>query len=108
MHSRLLRAKYGDPEGGVLFFRWKGGAWTRIPREAYPQNSKVNLLRNPWGRDTSEDAQGLIRHEDKHLRPGNELVHVALDERIANRATDACQAARLLLTSRIGVRARFL
>jgi hypothetical protein len=91
----LLCAKHGDPEGGVLFFRWKGGAWTRIPGEAYPQNSKVNLLRNPWGRDTSEDAQGLIRH-------------VALDERIANRATDACQAARLLLTSRIGVRARFL
>jgi hypothetical protein len=105
IHSRLLCAKYGDPEGGVLFFRWKGGAWTRIPREEYPENSKVNLLRNPWGRDTSEDAQGLIRHEDKHLRPSNELLHVPLDERIANRATDACLAARFLLTSKKLIRA---
>lgn len=120
IHSRLLCAKHGDPEGSVLFFRWEDGAWTKIPRQEYPENSKVNLLRNPWGRHASEDAHGLITHEDKHLRPGNHLVHVALDERIANRARDSCQlpeklqrqknlvpvdrtgqAARLLLTSKI-------
>jgi hypothetical protein len=101
MHSRLLCAKHGDPEGGVLFLRWQDGAWTRIPREEYPKNSKVNLLRNPWGHDTSEDAHGFIAQHDKHLRPGNELVHVPLDERIANRATDSCQAARFLLTSKM-------
>jgi hypothetical protein len=91
IHSRLLCAKYGDPEGSVLFFRREDGAWTRIARAAYPKNSKVNLLRNPWGRNAAEDAHGLIRHEDKHLRAGNHLVHVALDERIANRAVDSCR-----------------
>jgi hypothetical protein len=34
-----------------------------------------------------------VRHEDKQLRPGNELVHVPLDARIANRAR-ACHAVR--------------
>jgi len=89
IHSPLLCAKYGEPQGSVVFFRWEDGAWKNIPRQAYPRSSRVNLLRDPWGRDASEDAQGLIRHQDKHLRAGNHLVHVALDERIANRARDS-------------------
>jgi hypothetical protein len=102
IQSRLLRVKYGEPEGGVLFFRWKDGAWQRIPRQEYPKNSKVNLLRNPWGRSAADDAHGLIRHEDKHLRPGNELVHVALDERVANRARDSwTRQPGFCLTSKI-------
>lgn len=93
IHSRLLRTEYGEPEGGVLFFRWQQDAWMRIARQDYPRNARVNLLRSPWGRASSEDAHGLVRHEDKQLRPGNELVHVPLDARIANRAR-ACHALR--------------
>jgi hypothetical protein len=102
IHSRLLCGKHGNPEGSVVFFRSEAGAWRKIPREEYPANARVNLLRNPWGRDASEDAHGLIRHEDKHLRPGNGLVHVALDERIANRARDSWERRPgFCLTSKI-------
>jgi hypothetical protein len=43
-------------------------------------------------RDAIDHAlRGAVTH-DKHLRPGNALVHVPLDERIANRIVDRGQS----------------
>jgi hypothetical protein len=91
IHSRELCAKYGNPRGSVVMFRWNGGEWLRVPRSEYPQDGRVNLLENPWGRTSAEDAAGYIELKDKGQRPGNYFSQAPLDERIANRANDACE-----------------
>jgi hypothetical protein len=96
IHSRELCAKYENPLGSVLMFRWNGGRWLRVPRSEYPQNGRVNLLENPWGRTSAEDAAGSIELKDKGQRPGSNFSQVPLDERIANKANDACQIYKTL------------
>lgn len=96
VHARELCAKYGNPPGSVLFFRWNEGKWVRISRGEYPKNGRVNLLRDPWGRTSAQDVTGLLKHEDKHARPGNFLVNVPLDQRVEDKSRDACEIYKKL------------
>lgn len=90
IRSRNLCAKYRDPEGSLVFFRWGGVDWSQIPRTEYPTSGRVNLLRDPWGRSSKEDVTGLIRNHEKRLKPGNRLIDTPLDEVLTGRSTDAC------------------
>lgn len=92
IRSRELCAKYNNPKGSVVFFRWSKGEWMRIPIDQYPTGGKVNLLQNPWGRARSDDVRGFIKHQDKH-QPGRaeRLIGVPLTKLIEDRARDACE-----------------
>jgi hypothetical protein len=91
IRSRELCAKYENPSGSVVFFRWDKNAWVRIPREEYPRGGKVNLLQDPWGRTSKDDIRGLVKHHDKHLQRGEQLVGIPIDQLVADRSRDACE-----------------
>ena len=92
--SRKMCAKYANPPGSVLFFRWTGGQWEQTARESYPGNARMNLLLYPWGRTSAEDVSGFVGHKSKHTRPMNSMVNTAIDNRIANKALDTCEIAK--------------
>jgi hypothetical protein len=91
IRSREYCQKFSDPSSSVLFFRWDGNTWVRIGRDEYPSNGKANLLRNPWGRDSGEDAFGLIKNKDKYLvKPYNNEVNDPLEKVMTSSWIDAC------------------
>jgi hypothetical protein len=96
IHSREVCAKYGNPPGSVLLFRWTTDRWVRITRAEYPINARVNLLQEPWGLTSKDDVTGFVEHEGKQARPGNYMVRVPLDQRIADKAHDACELYKKL------------
>lgn len=83
--------QFGDPPSSVLFFRWAGKAWERINRGEFPANGKENLLRNPWGLNSAQDASGLIRDKDKNLAKAyNNGVNDPLAKTLSSDWIDAC------------------
>ncbi len=92
IRSRELCAKHKDPEGSLLFFRYDGKEWLLISEKEYPGGGEVNLIWNPWGRDSSEDVSGLVKNKDKRLLlQHNPTVGVPLADPKLRRSLDACQ-----------------
>jgi hypothetical protein len=96
IHSRELCTRYENPPGSVVVFRWIDRKWLPVAISEYPQSGRVNLLLNPWGRTNAEDAAGFIELKDKRTRPGNDFVHVPLDQRMRDKAQDACAIYKTL------------
>lgn len=92
LQSRDLCKAYANPQSSVVFFFWDGAAWKKIEREEYPRNGRANLIKNPWGLDTSSDLRGLVKNRDKHLvRAYNNSVNESLQRVLADPAIDACE-----------------
>ncbi len=96
IRSRSLCAKYGDPEGSFVFFRWDRNQWIRVSRAEYPKGARINLIVNPWGKNKREDATGVVKLADKHLRYGNQSISARIDDVLADRSRDACHLYRKL------------
>ena len=91
IHSRELCARFKNPPGGVVLFKWSGSEWKRIARSDYPEAGRLNLLLNPWGRTSSDDARGLVSLKQKRTLSGNYYLDAPLDRRIGDKSHDACE-----------------
>ena len=91
IQSREYCAKFSDPPSSVLYFRWNNGDWAQVKKDEYPQSGKANLLTNPWGLNSGQDARGLIPNKDKNLaKPYNSSVNDLLEKVLSGNWIDAC------------------
>jgi len=92
IRSREYCKKFGNPPSSVLYFRWDGDAWVTINKDEFPPNGRANLLMNPWGGSSSEDASGFMKTRDKQLaKPYNQGVNDPLEKTLSSYWIDACR-----------------
>ena len=59
---------HGYPDTDALYFVWADGAWKKIDYKEFPAQLRLNLLMNPFGRNSAEDAHGLVSLAEKENR----------------------------------------
>jgi len=59
---------HGYPDTDALYFLWSERAWKKIDYKEFPAQMRLNLLMNPMGRNSAEDARGLVSLAEKENR----------------------------------------
>ena len=91
IRSREYCKKFKDPPSSVLYFQWNGDTWLTVNKNEFPPSGRANLLMNPWGRNSWEDASGLVKTKDKQLaKPYNNGVNDPLEKTLSSHWIDAC------------------
>jgi hypothetical protein len=91
VQSRELCKKYGNPPASLIFFRYDSPEWVTVAESDYPPGGRINLITDPWGRDASGDARGLLKNKDKAARGYNSHTNAALADPKIRDSIDACQ-----------------
>lgn len=57
------------PATNAIYYVWEDSGWKKIPYEKFPQEiRRTNLLQNPWGKKSEDDARGLVTQSEKEKR----------------------------------------